>query len=279
MAERDWSGFTSWLREEAATGGVGRASLRRRWVNLRALAQTILPQLERAEVVRLLGKEPEALDPEENDLKAVVAYGAGKGLVDRARLATALRKDNVADPLAFLAGISGKSFGESWAPRIANYWLFEPGDRWEKRSGREFFDVGWAPRELENRLIRIELKASSEAPAFRFQQIRHPRLSACGELDYDILLCLGVTAGSLEWWVLRTQDLDDMADNGRTRADRVVVTKHHGKRRPIWSEKAGYADEGWFAADERVREILRPFWCQSEGLRSTVIEAASKLAT
>src|SRR5687767_15127913 len=133
MAARDWVGFTAWIDDQAATMGVGRAPLRRRWSNLRELAMGVLAKLDPAEVVLLLGKPPRDLDPEENDLKAIVAYAAGKGLVDHSLLQTTLRNDHVADPLAFLAGISGKSFGERWAPQIAKYWLCGEGDTWDKR--------------------------------------------------------------------------------------------------------------------------------------------------
>lgn len=113
------------------------------------------------------------LDPDRNDLKAVVAYAMGRGLVqDSARLRVALAADEMADPLAFLAGLGGKAFGETWAPLIARFWLQRDGDTWVKQGSKQLFDVAWQPAR-EATPIRIELKASSEHPDFLFQQVRH----------------------------------------------------------------------------------------------------------
>jgi hypothetical protein len=40
-------------------------------------------------------------------------------------------------------------------------------------------------------------------------------------------------AGSLEWWAIPVADLDRFADNGQTPDDEVIITRHHGKRRPM----------------------------------------------
>ncbi len=270
-----WEDFAKWLRDLTRQSKGGRGALRRRWQHLRGLADEALAQISDAEIRMLLGRERHELDPELNDLKAIVAYAAGRGvLAHPERLPQALDADETADPLAFLAALSGKSFGEKWAPEIASYWLCDEGDRWEKKKSSDFYDAGWFPQELRGREIRIELKASSEHPSYRFQQIRHPRLNGASS-GYDVLLCVGVTAGSLDWWVVPTQNLDELAENGTTLAGSIVLTVHHGKRRPIWNEKVGYKDEAWFVTDARARVLLSQFFAQSENLRAAVLRAAA----
>jgi len=140
---RKWEEFAEWMMGRAADSGAGRNALLRRWRNLRELATEVLTDLPAEEVRRLLGKEPESLDPALNDLKAVIAYAAGKGLLrDPRRLKGALQADELADPLAFLAGLSGKAFGETWAPAIARYWLQDDGDGWVKKRAKDYYDVG-----------------------------------------------------------------------------------------------------------------------------------------
>ena len=90
--------------------------------------------------------------------------------------------------------------------------------------------------------------------------------------DYDVLLCVGVTAGSLEWWAIPTDRLDDFTENGRTTSESIVVTRHHGKRRPIWSET--FDDEGWFSTDDRARRLLSEFAVDSAGLRERLLRVA-----
>jgi hypothetical protein len=120
--------------------------------------------------------------------------------------------------------------------------------------------------------VRIELKASSEYPAFRFQQIRHPKLSGSEQPDYDILLCLGLTAGSLEWWCIPSRSLADLADNGQN--DSPIITRHHGKKRAIWNSDQGYKDEGWFVTGPRERKMLREYGVASEQLRTRILQVA-----
>ena len=271
MSNNDWRAFADWMLSEAKKSKSGREALRRRWEHLRRLADEVLPKIHESEIKALLGKRRVDLDPEVNDLKAIVAYAAGRGILQSPeRLTRALVADETADPMAFLAMLSGKSFGETWAPEIARYWLCEGGDGWVKKKPSDFYDAGWFPTELAGREIQIELKASSEHPAHRFQQIRHHRLSG-DEKDYDVLLCLGVTAGSLEWWAIPTERLDDFADNGVTTADSMLISRHHGKRRPIWNTGAGYKDEGWFVADVRARRLLAAYGSSSEDLREKVL--------
>jgi hypothetical protein len=265
-SDRSWKRFSQYMACETGTTGYGRQALRRQWRNLRSLASTCSAKISDAEISGLLGKSRASLDPEKNDLKALVAYCVGKGIAEGRALIEALERDLTSEPMAFLAEHSGKSFGEKWAPVIAKYWLANREDHWNKMGAKDFYDIGWTPTETQ-REIRLELKASSEAPAFRFQQVRHPRLSGATS-GYDIPLCLGVTASSLEWWVIPTRALGGIANNGTTASKRIVIRKHHGKDAPIWNNTAGYTDEGWFSTDERCRSILRPYQTTSENLLS-----------
>jgi hypothetical protein len=273
-----WDEFVDWAMR-AASQTTGRAALRRRWSALRLLAEQVAAKLPEEEVDALLGKTFAQLDPEHNDLKALVAYAAGKGIIPNpAQLQEVLREDAKADPLHFLAQHSGKTFGEKFSPMFAEFWLKAEGDVWEKKSSKQLYDVGWFPKELGGKEIRIELKASSEAPGYLFQQIRHPKLSGSGKTgDYDLLLCLGVTAGSLEWWGIPANDLDNFAENGSSLPDSVVITLHHGKRRPIWNKEHGYTDEGWFRADPRARQILKSYAVEnSSRLRAKLLGMAQR---
>ena len=271
----DWKSFASWILAEGRKTAAGRAALRRRWRELKLLAEEASASLSDSEIETMLGRSRSALDPDKNDLKAIIAYALGKGVIkDAARLKSALELDEISDPLAFLSGFSGKTFGETWAPQIASFWLNETNDTWEKIGPKGLFDIAWLPKGFAEPAIRIELKASSEHPGFRFQQIRHSKLSGSQSSDYDILLCLGVTAGSLEWWVIPTSKFDEIAENGKTSPNQAVITRHHGKKRPIWNDHHGYVDEGWVTMAPPARSVLAPFSCSSEGLRSMIISAA-----
>lgn len=268
----DWKEFVEWAGALAVESG-GRKALRRRWGRLRSLAAEVASKIPPKDIEALLGKPLKALDPEHNDLKALVAYAIGKGIVeDAGSLRAALDADMQADPLYFLAAHSGKTFGEKYAPLIASFWLVSDGDGWIKKKSTDFYDVGWLPKEFKGEEIRIEVKASSEHPGFLFQQIRHSRLSGGKAPDYDLLLCLGVSAGALEWWAIPARDLDKFAETGKTPTDRIVITRHHGKRRPIWNDEYGYSDEGWFRTDPNARNVLRECACNaSDRLRSMIL--------
>jgi len=267
----DWDEFASWILDRAMEAPAGRVALLRRWQHLRDLAERVLGDVPDEEIRALLGKPREELDPESNDMKAAIAYAVGRGyLEDPNVLQDALSADKISDPLFFLASKSGKAFGETWSPLIAEYWIKRADDEWTKKGARAFYDAGWFPSDLQGRECRIELKASSESPAFRFQQVRHYNLSGEG-VDYDVLLCLGVTAGSLEWWAIPVADLDRFADNGKALDDEILITRHHGKRRPIWNEEVGYQDEGWFVANERARGLLEGYCVSSEDLRDRLL--------
>ncbi len=124
MSGEGWEGFADYCNALAAQQRVGRPSLRRKWANLRALADRVLPDIPDELVTSLLGKAKSAADPEENDLKALVSWAVGHGIVKATELRTALEDDNRASPLYWLAGLSGKSFGENVAPQLSAYWLF-----------------------------------------------------------------------------------------------------------------------------------------------------------
>ena len=269
-----WGDFSRLMIREAGATKYGRQALRRQWRNLRRLAEGCSAQISDAEISSLLGKSRSTLDPEKNDLKAVVAYCVGKGITDGQALREALESDLHSEPMAFLSEHSGKSFGEKWAPFIARYWLASQGDEWIKMGASEFYDIRWVPAGT-HREIRLELKASSEAPSYRFQQVRHPCLVG-DRSAYDILLCVGVTASSLEWWVIPTGALDDMANNGTTPPEKTVIRKHHGKDAPIWNNTVGYTDEGWFCTDERCRELLARWNMSSTSLRNRLIEVLDR---
>lgn len=268
----DWEDFAEWVLSLTPESG-GRKALRRRWRNLRSLAEKAASGVPPRDVEALFGKPFSSLDPEQNDLKALVAYAIGKGIIKcEGSLQAALDTDMRADPLHFLAAYSGKTFGEKYAPMIASFWLCLEDDAWNKKKAADFYDVGWLPTELDGQEIRIEIKASSERPDFLFQQIRHPRLSGRKEPDYDLLLCLGVSAGTLEWWGIPALEIDNFADNGHNPPERTAIFRHHGKKRPIWNEEFGYIDEGWFRTDSRVRSVLEPFACDASGkLRGTIL--------
>lgn len=266
-----WDDFVEWAIEQAGEV-VGRKALRRRWAELRKLAEQVSKEVDPNEIRELLGKSYEELDPENNDLKALVAYGAGKGIIaEPARLQAVLRDDTRADPLHFLSRHSGKTFGEKYAPLFAKFWLVLEQDGWMKQKSTELYDIGWVPHERRGKEIRIEIKASSEHPSYRFQQIRHPELSGSGSQDYDLLLCVGVSAGTLEWWAVPASELEQYADTGTVPPEQTVITRHHGKRRPIWNGQYGYADEGWFQTDSHARALLKNYACTSDQLRNRIL--------
>ena len=73
----EWEAFVEWGLEQGKNSG-GRQALRRRWANLRALASEAATKISPAEIEALLGKPLADLDPEQNDLKALVSYALGK---------------------------------------------------------------------------------------------------------------------------------------------------------------------------------------------------------
>jgi hypothetical protein len=219
----------------------------------------VRPNFSEAEVQQLLGKRIIDLDPDENDLKALAAHAAARKLIDPSELRDALAADLSSAPLYFLGGLSGKTFGETIAPELCAFWLRGPGDKWEKKSNRELYDIAWAPAARRDPL-RIELKASSEHPEYRFQQVRDPRAGGNRELDYDALLCLGVTASSLELWLIPATEVIALINDG-------TLTPQHG------GKKAGLeSNTYWFVTDASNRTRLRQFAMSPEELRDRAVD-------
>ena len=251
--EKTWKAFSEFCGSLQSESGKGRKSLRRKWSNLRELTSRVLPHIPDSELMSLLGKHASELDPEENDLKAIASYSVGKGLLNATEVKKALRADEVESPLYFLAELSGKSFGESIAPKICQFWLCDAADGWAKQPGTAYYDVAWTPAELDKK-VRIEIKASSEFPAFRFQQIRDPRMSNSKTQDYDVLLCLGVTANSVEFWFVPARAVIGFIDSG-------LFTNQHGGRK---IESNTY----WVMADQNARERMKVYFVDAANLRS-----------
>jgi len=242
--------------------GKGRKSLRRKWSNLRQLASRVLPQISDSELMALLGKKRNELDPEENDLKAITSYGVGKGLLKAPEVREALKADESESPLYFLAELSGKSFGESIAPKICQYWLCDGLDRWAKQPASGYYDIAWTPTELK-KPVRIEIKASSESPAFRFQQIRHPKIGHSSTLDDDVLLCLGVTAASLGFWFIPAQAVIRFIESG------LFTNQHGGKKID--------SNTFWIMADDNARSKMGKYFATSENVRQFSLSIANRL--
>lgn len=265
MSNPNWPDeFVQFCLELKAKQKQGRPSLRREWTALKSLfVERVLPHMSPVDVRELLGKEIEDLDPEDNDLKALASHAVGKGLIDPGQLRAALQDAEPESPLHFLATLSGKAFGESIATEICRYWLTEFGDGWDKRPGRDLYDVGWTPVEGLGTL-RIELKASSEYPAFRFQQIRDPRIGIDDGLAYDALLCLGVTSSSIEFWIIPSEDLVVLLDEGS-------ITNQHGGR------KTGLtSNTNWIALRPAERIQLAEYHSAPGDLRNSAIKIISK---
>lgn len=256
---RSWDSFADFCEQLQSHSVKGRATLRRKWPNLRALAARVVPQVAEGELLRLLGKHADELDPEENDLKALASYGAGKGLIGAEELKDALAADARAAPLHFLAELSGKAFGESVAPLICEYWLCDSGDGWTKVPAAGYYDIRWAPADLAKQ-FRIEIKASSEYPEFRFQQIRHPRMSGSLPLDYDALLCLGVTASSLEFWFVPSPAVVRFIESG------LIVNQHGGQKHQ--------SDTYGLTMTQAARLQMAKYAAEPETLRSLAISIA-----
>ncbi len=257
MSAHGWEGFADYCKALAAEQGTGRKSLRRDWTNLRGVAAKVLERIPDEVVMSLLGKAKTALNPEENDLKALVGYAVGQGLLNSEELRDALDADDRASPLHWLAGLSGKSFGEKVAPLLCAYWLVQGSDTWKKQSGSAYYDIAWEPSELDGP-IRMELKASSENPGFRFQQVRDPRYTRAAKLDYDLLLCVGVTASTMEFWSIPTENVGAFIDEG------IFANQHGGAKMK--------SNTYWFVTDQKTREILKPFHTEAVDVRAFVLD-------
>ena len=259
---KNWEAFTEFCSSLQIESGKGRKNLRRKWSNLRQLASRVLPHIPDTELMALLGKKRNELDPEENDLKAITSYSVGKGLLKAPEVRDALKADESESPLYFLADLSGKSFGESIAPKICHYWLCGELDGWAKQSASGYYDIAWTPIEIK-KPIRIEIKASSEAPGFRFQQIRHPKIGHASALDYDALLCLGVTAASLEFWFIPAQTVIEFIETG------LFTNQHGGKKID--------SNTYWIMADKNARAKMLKYFATPETAREFSLSIAKRL--
>lgn len=257
-----WAGFADFCKALALQQRKGRASLRRDWRHLRVLADEVFPQIPDEVAHALLGKAKEAADPEENDVKALIAWAVGRGFLDPSALRDALDADNVSSPLYWLATLSGKSFGENVAPQLCAYWLLHDGDEWRKQTGRAYFDIQWTPGEHPQRSVRMELKASSENPGFRFQQIRDPRHTGADELDYDLLLCVGVTAATMEFWSIPAREVAEYIDDG------TFGNQHGGSKMT--------SNTFWFVTDVRTRAKLRGYYTEAVSVRQFAIQQMAR---
>lgn len=240
------------------TGVGGRAGFLRDWKELEQLfSNNVLPHLDASLVRDLLGKDVGELHPEQNDLKALCAYGVHAGWVTADAFRHALASADASSPLWFLAGKSGKTFGETVAPVIAEFYLLEPGDQWEKMPSTELYDIAWSPRET-GATYRIELKASSERNP-RFQQIRPPRMKGGRRNEYDALLCLGVFRDAIEWWLLPAEDVTRLME------EHVITQQHNaGKHR---------TDSYWCVVDADTRAALQACHIPSSRmLRDTLLD-------
>ncbi len=116
MSAHGWEGFADYCKALAAEQGTGRKSLRRDWTNLRAVAARVIESIPDEIVMSLLGKAKTALNPEENDLKALVGYAVRQGLLGSEELREALDADDRASPYTgwpvLVVRASVKSFGE-----------------------------------------------------------------------------------------------------------------------------------------------------------------------
>lgn len=259
MSERTWDDFLAFLYELPSQLKPGRQRIQASRDNLQALVdEKVLPYLDQQDTSRLF---PLGFSPSESDLKFASGIGLERRLITPQEYEHALRTDKAASPFEFLQNRSGKTFGETVAPLIAQFWIAEDNDAFTKRKNTELYDLGWTPHET-NREIRIELKASSEIHP-RFQQIRRPRMTDvnAAEPEYDTLLCLRVSNEGLEWWAFPANDVDTLISNG-------TFTPQHGGTK---------ADSGtfWVTLNPVRRQLLQSYEHASEQLRAALIEASS----
>ena len=235
------TGLSSFIAGRVSASG--RKGLSRDWSQLVRLCKTkVLLNIPTEEVTEMLGKEVDEINPELNDYKALAAYGVRAGWIKAEELWRALDIADRSNPLWFLALHSGKTFGETIAPLIAEHYLKEENDGWKKMSTRELYDIKWSP----GREISIELKASSEKTP-RFQQIRRPTMSHTTGYDYDVLLCLGVYGGQLEWWSIPAAIVEKLIQN-----DTIKPQHNANKSRRIGSY--------WFSIGKKERTLLAPYY-------------------
>ena len=111
---RSWEQFMDFCVRLEMDYPAGRKNLRRQWTALWDLVgEEVRPKVSSSEVNLLLGKGYDHLDPEEGDLKALVAYAAGRGLIEPERLHSAIAADNLESPLYFLVSVNQKQTDNS----------------------------------------------------------------------------------------------------------------------------------------------------------------------
>jgi hypothetical protein len=236
----------------------GRKGLLRDWDSLvKLFDQKVAPHLPPEATEKMLGKSAGDMNPEHNDYKAMVAYGVHAGWVAPEEMKTALEVANKSNPLWFLATSSGKTFGETISPLVAEYFISSVGDTWVKMPSTALYDVEWTPASLAP--LRMELKASSEKNP-RFQQIRPPTMSRGEGNDYDALLCLGVYGGKIEWWYIPAQAVEELMVEG-------VITQQHNAGKEA-------TDSYWVTVDARTRERLAPYYIgDPDALRTEILRS------
>ena len=254
--KKSWASFVQLCMDLETKSPIGRKSLRRDWTSLKRLIdEEVYPHIDTKLLESLLGKKYFEFDPENNDLKAIAAFAVGLGLLKSDRFQTALAEDNWRSPLHWLAGRSGKTLGEAITPKLCEFWLVNPTDKWEKLKGSEFYDIGWTPKELGG-TVRIELKASSESPGYRFQQVRDPRTHHPESGDYDALLCVGLTSKGLDFWMIPMEEVVRLIDNG------WLTNQHGGNKQSLQSQTY------WMVLKSKeLISQLEPWHVSAENLR------------
>ena len=255
MGERTWDDFLSFLYKMPSTLNPGRQSIRVVRDNLNNLvAQKVLPYLSTEDHARFF---PLGFSPNESDLKIASGVALERSLIEPQEYEQALREDKKAGPFGFLQTLSGKAFGETVAPKIAEYWLSAEGDSFAKLPNTDLYDFAFTPKEVD-RPIRVELKASSQEPP-NFQQIRDPKMTNKSALtnEYDVLLCISVANTGLRWWIIPADDIPQLINDG-------FITLQHGGQK---------TDSGvyWVQMDKRRTPRMVKYESTSEELRMKLI--------
>jgi hypothetical protein len=212
VPERTQDGFLEFLYQLPSKLNPGRQGIRVVRDHLQALVeQKVLPNLSDADTTRVF---PLGFSPAESDLKVAAGVGLERGYITAQEYDAALRSDKSASPFGFLQTLSGKVYGETVAPQIAQYWIGGNGDTFTKMPSGALYDFRWQPAD-RGQLIRVEMKASTEENP-NFQQIRHPKMTNLDakDFEYDILLCLHASNAGLEWWVFPAAEVQARIEDG-----------------------------------------------------------------
>jgi hypothetical protein len=117
--------------------------------------------------------------------------------------------------------------------------------------------IGWTPAKI-GKTLRIEVKASSEHPAYRVQQVRRPRIGGRA-FAYDVLLCLGVTAKTIEFWLVPADAVESLIGDG------TFEKQHGGKKTGLESNTY------WFTMTPQMRRIVADYAAAPEELRKRAV--------